>query len=93
MINRRQLTSMVAAAISGIVAGMAWPAQGQQTETIRPGGGPTKAKQERHACKGQNSCKGKGGCGSLKGKNNCKGQGQCRTDAKPMSPSIAKSMK
>ena len=43
-------------------------------------------KQEKHACKGQNSCKGKGGCKSsdngCKGKNSCKGKGGCRTDGK-----------
>lgn len=44
----------------------------------------SKAKMEKHTCKGQNTCKGKGGCGATKGKNDCKGKGGCRTDGKPM---------
>lgn len=47
-----------------------------------------KDKNDRHACKGQNSCKGKGGCKSsdngCKGENSCKGKGGCRTDGKKM---------
>jgi hypothetical protein len=46
----------------------------------------TKAKVEKHACKGQNSCKGKGGCGTTKGKNDCKGKGECSTDPKHPMP-------
>jgi uncharacterized membrane protein len=59
MINRRQLTGIVAAAISGIAAGIISPAQCQESR-----GKSQKSKKEKHACKDQNSCKGKGGCGS-----------------------------
>jgi hypothetical protein len=77
---------LVGAALSGFVAGTTGAVA--QTTDNKPAksdtGKKSKAKVEKHACKGQNSCKGQGGCGSTKGKNECKGQGNCRTDGKKM---------
>jgi hypothetical protein len=79
---------LVGAALTGFVAGTSMMAVAQDKDgdkkEAKEGKKATKAKVEKHACKGQNSCKGKGGCGETKGKNECKGKGGCRTDGKPM---------
>ena len=76
-------STLLAAAISGIVAGASGLAhaeprhQSANGEQLADGTGG-----EKHACKGQNACKGKGGCKTekhaCKGQNACKGQGGCK---------------
>jgi hypothetical protein len=74
------MTSMlIAAAVSGIVAG----AEGQsQMRPSELGVSSAQMLGDKHGCKGQNACKGQGGCKSdthsCKGKNACKGQGGCK---------------
>ena len=75
------------AALTGFVAGTTAGVKAQDNSGQDTGkSDTTKAKKEKHACKGQNSCKGKGGCktgdNGCKGKNSCKGKGGCRTDGK-----------
>lgn len=82
-------SSLLAAAISGIVvgvSGLAHAAPRQESkisvdvalDSVKLDG---KA-GEKHACKGQNGCKGQGGCKTekhaCKGQNACKGQGGCK---------------
>jgi hypothetical protein len=82
---------LMGAALTGFMAGQSALAQAaggddakKDTTASDTGKKATKAKKEKHACKGMNSCAGKGGCGTTKGKNDCKGKGECRTDGKPM---------
>jgi len=75
-------TLLVGAALSGFVAGVNLNAMAQNTggdKAADSGKKATKAKVEKHCCKGQNNCKGQGGCGADKGKNDCKGKGNCST--------------
>jgi len=70
---------LIAAAISGIVAG----AEGQSQTRVNDGhDSNAQMLGDKHACKGQNACKGQGGCKSdkhaCKGQNACKGQGGCK---------------
>jgi len=75
---------LIAAAISGIVAG-AHSNSSPTTPSIQSDDvgsvGPLES-GGKHACKGQNACKGQGGCKSekhaCKGQNACKGQGGCK---------------
>lgn len=85
-------TTLLAAAISGIVAGSAGmaTARADNLDAHRTAGEagskkPSKdAKKDtgKHACKGQNGCQGQGGCKTekhaCKGQNACKGQGGCK---------------
>ena len=84
--------AFAAAAVSGLVAGVAYAAPGGHGVN-RTGHSPltmdagTKAHEAGHegagqaSCKGKNDCKGKGGCASsdngCQGKNSCKGKGGC----------------
>jgi hypothetical protein len=80
----RLMESLVAAAVSGIVVGIAGcentppPNTGATSAAAMPA-----ANGAKHACKGQNGCKGQGGCktdkNGCKGQNACKGQGGCKT--------------
>lgn len=70
---------LMGAALTGFVAGNAIA---QDTGKDSAGKKATKAKVEKHCCKGQNSCKGKGGCEANKGKNDCAGKGGCSTKSK-----------
>ncbi len=86
--------TMMAAAISGILAGVSGCGGGETTppaESPSSAAAPAEApadvaaapEAEKHACKGQNTCAGRGGCKTdkhdCKGKNECKGQGGCKT--------------
>lgn len=78
---------LMGAALTGFVAGTSAMAQEptQKDQSPAPeasGKKASKAKAEKHCCKGQNSCKGQGGCGATKAKNDCKGQGECSTKSK-----------
>jgi hypothetical protein len=77
---------LIGAALTGFVSGTTAALMGHPADDAAGDSGKkvSKAKSEKHACKGKNSCKGKGGCGTTKGKNDCKGKGECRTDGKPM---------
>lgn len=70
---------LLAAAVSGVLAGAAWAGDPAPTGTATA----TPATPEKHACKGLNSCKANGGCktatNSCAGMNSCKGQGGCAT--------------
>jgi hypothetical protein len=87
-LGRRDLNSILAVAVSGVLAG----GMVSCTKESAPGGGGTEkpaappkaappASEEKHACKGQNSCANKGGCSTgdkgCAGKNSCKGKGGC----------------
>jgi hypothetical protein len=85
-------TMMVAAAVSGMLAGAA-TMQAATTQTTNPvvkvgkasfGSASLNQDTSKHSCKGKNDCKGQGGCKSsdngCKGKNSCKGKGGCATD-------------
>jgi hypothetical protein len=81
-------TIIVGAALAGLLTGSVAARGAVATSAAKAGivieyKGATKAKKEKHACKGQNSCKGKGGCktgnNGCKGKNSCKGLGGCAT--------------
>ena len=73
---------LIAAAISGIVAGAERPAETSLGLGDTTHAQPLDDKAGKHACKGQNACKGQGGCKSdkhaCKGQNACKGQGGCK---------------
>jgi len=74
------MTSMlIAAAVSGIVAGAEGQSQMRHSEL---GVSSSQLLGDKHGCKGQNACKGQGGCKtdthSCKGQNACKGQGGCK---------------
>jgi hypothetical protein len=70
---------LIAAAVSGIVAGAEPKSQMRASEL-----GVSNAQMlgDKHNCKGQNACKGQGGCKTdkhaCKGQNACKGQGGCK---------------
>ncbi len=73
--NRREFTTILGAAVTGLLAG-----------TTMPGGVSPAEAEERHfkgwtACQGLNNCKGKGGCSTgdkgCVGKNTCRGKGGC----------------
>ena len=88
---------LMGAALSGFVAGTSAMAQEQKAPdqqqaqpTPEAGKKASKAKVEKHCCKGQNSCKGQGGCGAAKGKNDCKGQGGCSTKSKCAGQGVCK---
>ena len=83
--------ALVAAALSGLVAGSAYAdsgsAQGITKANVALGGvaagfNPLN-EGGTHDCKGHNACKGQGGCktgdNGCKGKNSCKGKGGCST--------------
>jgi hypothetical protein len=73
---------LMAAAISGILAG----AQNEQRADAGFHADGTHGAQAladgKHSCKGQNACKGQGGCKTdkhaCKAQNACKGQGGCK---------------
>jgi hypothetical protein len=74
------MTSMlIAAAVSGIVAGTGAEGQPRASDL---GAASAPMLGAKHDCKGQNACKGQGGCKtdkhSCKGQNACKGQGGCK---------------
>jgi len=82
-------STLMAAAISGMVIGASALAQAATTQygsAVRGfdwGAQPLDDKAgDKHACKGKNACKGQGGCKSekhaCKGQNECKGQGGCK---------------
>ena len=73
---------LMAAAISGIVAGAQ---NSERNESALRADGMHSAQalgDGKHSCKGQNACKGQGGCKTdkhaCKGQNACKGQGGCK---------------
>ncbi len=83
-------STLMAAAISGLVMGAASLAE---AATTQHGTGATSAFDTgaqhlddhaagKHTCKGKNACKGQGGCKTAKhdckGQNDCKGQGGCK---------------
>lgn len=70
---------LIGAALTGFAAGNALAQNTGGDKAADSGKKATKAKIEKHCCKGQNSCKGQGGCGGMKGKNDCKGKGGCST--------------
>ena len=79
---------LMAAAISGIVAGA--QSDGSNETSFRseamgvaqPLADDDGKKGGKHSCKGKNGCKGQGGCKTdkhaCKGQNACKGQGGCK---------------
>jgi hypothetical protein len=73
--SRTQRTFLVAAAITGLMTGVAVKTYAQDQGTNAPSSATGK-----HDCAGKNSCKGQGGCGGQKGTNSCKGQGGCNTN-------------
>lgn len=86
---------LMGAALTGFVAGTSAMAQepqkpADQTPAPEAGKKASKAKVEKHCCKGQNACKGQGGCGATKGKNDCKGQGGCSTKSKCAGQGVCK---
>jgi len=70
---------LIAAAVSGIVAGAEPKSQARTSEL---GVSSAQMLGDKHNCKGQNACKGQGGCKTdkhaCKGQNACKGQGGCK---------------
>jgi hypothetical protein len=91
--NKARTKLMVAAAITGLLAGtglVSAQAIGAATGspdgalgTASPGVTAPSSINDQHSCKGKNDCKGQGGCSSsdngCKGKNSCKGKGGCST--------------
>ena len=84
--NRTQRTVLVAAAMTGILAGCmaatgcaSAPADNGMTGASAPAD-----QTGKHNCQGKNSCKGQGGCkgsdNGCTGKNSCKGKGGCNTE-------------
>jgi len=79
------ISILMAAAVSGIVAGAPAPSNTFASTSLAR---PSDAQQlddsngSKHACKGQNACKAQGGCKTekhaCKGQNACKGQGGCK---------------
>lgn len=82
-------TLMVAAAVSGLLAGAATvqastlPVQhGQKTVSFEKAGKASFLRasldgdKDKHSCKGKNDCKGQGGCKSSD--NGCKGKNDCK---------------
>ncbi|MGC9942707.1 MAG: hypothetical protein ABSE48_12795 [Verrucomicrobiota bacterium] len=86
--NRTQRTVLVAAAMTGILAGcMTSSGCAKSSDTTManaPGTNATAADTGKHDCKGKNTCKGQGGCktgdNGCKGKNSCSGKGGCKTN-------------
>lgn len=76
--KRRQVTSLVVAAVAGMVTA---------AEARGNAGTPESPKVAKHVCRGLNECKGEGvckhGCSKhgCQGKNECKGQGGCAAEA------------
>jgi hypothetical protein len=77
--NRTQKTLLVAAAVTGLMTGVAVKTYAQDS-TNAPGATAPSTDTGKHDCAGKNSCKGQGGCGGQKGTNSCKGQGGCNTN-------------
>jgi hypothetical protein len=79
--TRTQRTLLVAAAITGLMTGVAVKTYAQDS-TNAPGTKAPSSDTGKHDCKGKNSCKGQGGCSAsdngCKGKNSCKGKGGCK---------------
>ena len=79
-------STLLAAAISGMVIGAAGLAQAStnnnNTVSIDSAAQQLDDSAGKHSCKGKNACKGQGGCKSekhaCKGQNACKGQGGCK---------------
>ena len=80
-------STLLAAAISGMVIGAAGLAHASTSNHDVMSGNDSAAQQlddsaGKHSCKGKNACKGQGGCKSdkhaCKGQNACKGQGGCK---------------
>ena len=80
-------STLMAAAISGMVIGASALAQAAQTPTTSlsfDNGAQHQADGagDKHTCKGKNACKAQGGCKTdkhaCKGQNACKGQGGCK---------------
>jgi len=87
-------STLMAAAISGMVIGASSLASAATVHHASPGPGPGSAldngaqqtadqmASDKHGCKGKNACKGQGGCKTdkhaCKGQNSCKGQGGCK---------------
>lgn len=78
------ISILMAAAVSGIVAGAAPNGTLASSAVDRPSNAQQldDSKGGKHSCKGQNACKGQGGCKTekhgCKGQNACKGQGGCK---------------
>jgi len=72
------MTSLVAAAVAGLFAGVGRGGEGDKAE-------PNKV--PKHVCQGLNQCKGQGGCKygcsghGCHGKNDCRGHGGCAAAA------------
>jgi hypothetical protein len=83
IMSRTQRTLLVAAAITGLMTGVAAKTYAQDS-TNAPGTSAPSSDAGKHDCKGKNSCKGQGGCkggsdnNSCKGQNSCKGKGGCK---------------
>ncbi len=88
--NKTQRAVLVAAAMTGIVAGClassgcsskteSTPSDNAVTNAPAPGTNAPSADAGKHDCQGKNSCSGQGGCGATKGKNTCAGKGGCNT--------------
>jgi hypothetical protein len=84
-------SSLLAAAISGMVMGAASLAHAATTTPQDTGAGSAQGTGAehlddhtagKHSCKGKNDCKHQGGCKTdkhaCKGQNDCKGQGGCK---------------
>lgn len=84
--NRTQRTLLVAAAMTGIVAGCLTStgcAKSSDNSAVGAGTNAPTGDAGKHDCQGKNSCKGQGGCKSsdngCTGKNSCTGKGGCNT--------------
>ncbi len=90
--NRTQRTVLVAAAMTGIVAGCMISSNYAKADdnsvtnapsTSAPGTNAPTGDAGKHDCQGKNTCKGQGGCKSsdkgCKGMNTCSGKGGCNT--------------
>jgi hypothetical protein len=80
-------TLIVAAAMTGLIAGSTLPeGRGQSTNAVPGKVAPSKKAPKLHDCAGQNDCKGIGGCKNdahaCKFKNSCKGKGGCEIKQK-----------
>jgi hypothetical protein len=84
--NRTQRTVIVAAAMTGILAGCMISSGCAKTSdnsmTTSVGTNAVTADAGKHDCKGKNTCKGQGGCktsdNGCKGKNSCQAKGGCK---------------
>lgn len=85
--NRTQRTVLVAAAMTGILAGCivsnGCAKSSENNMANAPGTNSPTTDSGKHDCQGKNSCKGQGGCKSsdngCTGKNSCTGKGGCNT--------------